>query len=81
MSDEIEPGESTVLDKVKLVIVDHKHPIWRTLNVLVVSGFVLLYAAINAQNFDETELHMFLQFIVTMIGYEGAKAAYSSAKK
>lgn len=67
-------SKSTIIDKAKQAIVNHNHPIWRLLNVVVIAGFVLIYAAINAQNFDETELNMWLQFLLTLSGYEGVKA-------
>lgn len=69
-----DPCKSTVLDRVKDAVSDANHPIWRILNVAVIGLFVLVFSAINASNFDETELLMWLEIIGALAGYEIIKS-------
>ena len=53
---------------------DPKHPIWRILNLVVILIFVTVFAALNASEFDRTEIQMIIEFLAVMGGWEFAKA-------
>jgi hypothetical protein len=55
---------------------DHKHPIWTIAKALVILAFATLFAKINAQEFDQTEITMLSQLAVILFGGAAVEAYF-----
>ena len=56
---------------------DPSHPIWATIRVVVIAICVTLVLALNADNFDATELRSIAWIIPSLIGIEGVTKVLS----
>lgn len=56
------------------------HPLWATIRVVVVTVCVTVVLALNADDFDVTELKSLAWIIPSLIGVEGITKAFTRSK-
>ena len=59
---------------------DPGHPIWGTIRVVVISLCITVVLALNADDFDVTELKSLAWIIPSLIGVEGVTKALTNKR-
>jgi len=61
--------------------INGKHPFWGIIRLVVIFAGLTTFLAINADNFDKTEVTTILELLALVAGFEGAKKMMQKKKE